>query len=339
MKKSFIVSWILTRIMWYLLTLWGGVTVAFMTFRLVPGNPIGAYVTQLMQQGVYEINPIEAEKLINEYKKQFGLEGDLLTQYISYFKEVILHHNLGISLLSFPTPVQVLILRALPWTIILLTETTILSWLLGNILGVVVGWKRDTKIDLIMTPLALFFSQIPYYILAVVLILSYVYITGTLPPMGAYSSSPEVSLTFLFDVASHAVLPSLSLILAGSCGWLISMRSLSISILGEDYLMFAQAKGLKKGRLISRYLLRNALLPQVTALAIALGSVVNGAYLVEYIFNYPGMGRLFITALGRLDYNTIQGCVMLTIFSVLTAILIIDLIYPFIDPRVKYEGE
>ncbi|NHV06510.1 MAG: ABC transporter permease [Thaumarchaeota archaeon] len=341
MKRRSLVTWLLTRIGWYILTLWSAVTVAFITFRLVPGNPIGAYVTQLMQQGKYEINPVEAEKLINEYKKTFGLEGDLLTQYICYFKEVIFHHNLGVSFISFPTPVQVLIIRALPWTIALLSETTVFSWLLGNIIGIIVGWKRGTKVDSVVTSLALVFSQIPYYIVAVVLILLFVYITGTLPPRGAYSSTlyPEFSLTFFLDVAYHAVLPSLSLILVGLCGWLISMRSLAVSILGEDYLLFAQAKGLKEHRILSRYLFRNALLPQITGLAIALGSIVNGAYLVEYVFNYPGMGYLFVTALGRLDYNTIQGCVMLTIFTVLTAILLIDITYPLLDPRIRYGGE
>ncbi|MEM3427785.1 MAG: ABC transporter permease [Thermoproteota archaeon] len=339
MKKNDFIIWMLKRIGWYVLTLWGATTVAFLTFRLVPGNPIRAYVAQLMFQGQYVMDPNEVKNLVNEYKKVFGLEGDLLTQYVSYFREVFLHGNLGVSFIDFPTPAQVVILRALPWTIVLLSETTIFAWLLGNLLGVIIGWKRGTKLDTAVTSFALVLSQIPYYIMAVVLILAFVYITGTLPPLGAYSAvTPELSLTFILDVARHALFPSLSLIIVGFCGWLISMRAMSISVLGEDYIMFAQAKGLKEGRIIRRYLLRNALLPQVTGLAIALGSIVNGAYLVEYIFNYPGMGRLFITALSMLDYNTIQGCVMLTIFTVLTAILILDMIYPLIDPRIRYEG-
>jgi len=183
-------------------------------------------------------------------------------------------------------------------------------------------------------------SQIPYYLVALLLVMVLAYLLGVFPTRWAFSPTitPTLSLEFIVDVLYHATLPALSLILVSAFGLLISTRALTITILGEDYILFAQAKGLKKIKILNRYVLRNVLLPQVTGLAMALGFIVNGFYLIEWIFSYPGIGTLLVQAIPALDYNTIQGIILISIFTVLTANLIIDIIYPLIDPRIRTGG-
>ena len=182
-------------------------------------------------------------------------------------------------------------------------------------------------------------SRIPYYVLAVMLILLFAYYIPIFPPSGAMpmGAVPRLEASFFLDLLRHATLPALSIILASLGGWVIGMRSLMINIQGEDYILFAEAKGLKRSTIMMRYAARNALLPQVTKLALSLGYIVSGALLTEAIFAYPGLGNLYITALGLNDYNLIQGMTLLIIFTVLTANLVIDLLYPLLDPRIRYE--
>jgi len=337
--KNPVVRYVGKRLLAYIVTLWGAFTIAFFAFHLVPGNPIGAYISSLAARYSWSVQG--AGTIIEEYKKKFGLDADLFTQYVNYLKELILNGNMGPSFLAFPTPTQVLILRALPWTIILLSESILISWVLGNIIGALIGWRRGSKVDSAISSVALALQQVPFYILAIVLILAFAYIFGTLPPMGAFSQalSPGLTLEFILSVMYHAILPSLSLVLAGVAGWIISMRSLVVSIVGEDYLRLAEAKGLKRARILMRYAFRNALLPQITGLAMAIGFMLNGFFLVEYLFRYPGLGRLFVEAINNLDYNVLQGIVLLMMFSVITANLLIDLLYPLIDPRIRYGGK
>ena len=278
------------------------------------------------------------DEIVEAYKKMFGLEGDLFTQYVSYLSQV-LRGSLGISIAFFPTPVEALIARALPWTIGLLTTTIILSWILGNLFGALIGWSRSSKINMAIASICLVLSRIPYYLLALVLILVFAYYIPLFPVSGAMrmGAVPKLSLDFILDVIRHAFLPSLSIILSSLGGWLISMRSLIINLQGEDFLLFAEAKGLKRNTILMKYAFRNALLPQVTGLALSLGYTVSGSLLVEAIFAYPGVGNLYVTALGLNDYNLIQGMTLIIIFSVLTANLLIDLLYPLIDPRIRYE--
>jgi len=337
MKKA-LVLYITKRISTYILTLFVGLTVTFVLFRLVPGNPIGALLTSMEQQYSYSVP--EARKVIDEYKRAFNLEGDLFTQYVTFLKELILHQNLGPSFISFPKPAQELIARALPWSIGLLGVSVIIAWILGNVIGVLAGWLKDKKISQALFVFSLFFSQIPSYFLAIILVLTLGYMLTLFPTRGAYSptATPGLTIDFILDVIRHAVLPSLSLILVSFCGWIISMRSLVVSILGEDYLIFAEAKGLPKKKIFSRYVMRNALLPQVTGLAMTLGFTVNGSLIVESIYVYPGIGTLFSNAITYLDYNTIYGCVLVSMLTVLTANLILDFVYPLIDPRVRIGG-
>jgi len=279
------------------------------------------------------------KQLIDVYKQKFGLDKDLLTQYLNYLRQLFLEFDFGPSFINFPHSAKELIISRLFWSIGLLSISTIIAWVIGLIAGTLVGWKRGSKLDSALFTLALCMSRIPLYLSALLLVLVFAYVLGVFPLKWAYSPTlaPSLNLEFVLDVIHHATLPALSLILVVAFGWLISARAITITILGEDYLLFAQAKGLKKVTILYRYVLRNTLLPQVTGLAMSLGSIVNGFYLIEWIFSYPGIGSLLTLALSALDYNTIQGITLISIFAVLTANLIVDIIYPLVDPRIRQE--
>ena len=330
--------YLLRRLATYVLTIFGSFTVAFIFFRMMPGNPLGALITTMRQQYSYTIP--DADKMIEEYERLLGINGNWFEQYVRYVSNVVLRFDLGPSLTAFPTHAQVLIFQALPWTIGLLGISVILAWFIGLVLGGIVGWRRNFPGSELLTTLAIGFSQIPQYFVALLLIFLFAYTLLWFPARGAYPATmqPGLTLPFLMGLLRHSFLPALSIVVVSVSGWLISTRSLMISILGEDYLLFADAKGLRPGYIFSRYALRNALLPQLTGLAISLGFIMNGAFLVEYIFTYPGIGTLFINAIGILDYNTVQGIVLISIVAVLTANLLLDLLLPLVDPRIRLGG-
>ena len=338
MKKSAIVSYLIKRIALYLFTLWGAFTIAFMFFHMVPGDPISAYVRSLEQRGR---QVPDAEKLVEEYRKMMGLDGSLFEQYTRYLGNVFLRFELGPSFIGFPTPAEKHIFLALPWTVGLLGIATIISWILGFLLGGIVGWRRDSIFSRVLTNLALVISQIPAYFMALALLFIFAYTLLWLPRRGAFDASiPKgFTLEFIGSVIRYGTLPALSLVLFSMFGWLISTRSIVVSILGEDYLVWAKAKGLPDGKILRSYVLRNAMLPQVTGLAMSLGFILNGALLVEILFNYPGLGTLFRDTIGLLDYNTVQGIMLMSITAVLTATLLLDLLLPLIDPRVAREAK
>jgi len=322
----------------YLITLWGAFTAAFIFFRLIPGDPIGAIVAQLEQQGQYGAQG-GSQAIVDYYRKTFGLDGNLFSQYVHYLNRIFLHHDFGPSIVSYPTSSQTLILRALPWTLGLLGTATLLAWVIGVIGGTFVGWARTSRVAGFVTNLALLLSHVPAYFVALFLVFFLAYRTPLFPPNGAYDASLTIgwNVPFILSVSKHAVIPVAATALVGACNWLITTRTLVLSILGEDYLTFAAAKGLSTRRILNRYVLRNAWLPQITALGIALGAVINGNVLVERLFRYPGVGNLLVDAILVKDVNTAQGIVILLIFLVLTLNLIIDLCLPLFDPRVKYQ--
>jgi peptide/nickel transport system permease protein len=330
------VAYAARRVALYLGSLWGAFTVTFLFFRMIPGDPIEAFVTSLQQQYVY--NAQASNAVVDHYRKLFGLEGNLFQQYLHYMNQLIVTHDLGPALLDFPEPAQIPILRALPWTIGLLGLSAVIAWIAGVLLGALVGWRRDSKVSEWVTNFALAFSHVPYYFVALMLIFIVAYRFAWLPASAAYDPSVDVgfNLAFALSVLQHGLLPAISIVFIGVCNWMISTRMLIVTTLGEDYLTFADAKGLNPRHILTQYALRNCYLPQVTAFGISLGFIFNGNVLVEQLFNYPGVGNLLIKAIGILDYDTIQGIVALVIFAVLTANLAIDLILPFLDPRVKY---
>jgi peptide/nickel transport system permease protein len=335
-KLSPTVSYYLRRLVLYLITLWGSLSASFFFFRLMPGDPISGIIAQLESKGQY--SSIErSEDLVKFYREEFGIDGSMAEQYVRYFERVILHFDFGPSVLSYPTPATDLIMRAMPWTLGLIGASTLLSWIIGVLAGTLVAWTRKSKVSEWVTNFCLVLSHIPAFFVALILIIWISYKWNLLPPNGAYDNrlTPGWDIDFILSVIRFGTLPVLAGVVVGFAGWLIGTRALVVSILGEDFLTYANAKGLTPKRILLSYVLRNAWLPQIASLGIILGGVVNGNVLVERLFRYPGVGNLLVDSVGIKDVNTAQAVVTLFIFLVLTANLIIDLLLPLIDPRVK----
>ena len=317
-----------------LITVFISITIVFLVPRLVPGDPMGAILLNMASVG----GSRGATALVEEYTRLFGLDQPLWAQYLSFLRELI-RGNLGYSIGSFPSHVSDLLRVSLPWTVGLLLVTTLVSWVLGSVIGAVVGWHgRKSRFFQGLVPVALLLYTIPYYILALILVFLFAFYWDIFPLSGAYSvaSSPEWSLDFALDVLYHAALPALSIVLVSLGWWFLSMRSLIKTLKGEDYILNAEAMGLKEGRILWGYAFRNALLPQATGLAISLGHIVGGALITEVIFAYPGVGWLIFNAIKSLDFPVIQGGVLVIILAVALANFLIDIAYPFIDPRIRY---
>ena len=338
MRRGAILGYLARRLGLYIFTIWGAFTIAFIFFHMVPGDPMASYVRAMQQRG-RQIP--DAEQLIENYRKMMGLDGSLATQYGRYVYNVLIRFDLGPSFIGFPTPATKHIMLALPWTVGLLGLSTIIAWVIGFVLGGIVGWKRESAGSRFMTSLGLVISQIPPYFIALALLFAFAYTLMWLPRRGAFDASVSKAFTweFIKSVIRFGTLPALSLVLFSLFGWMISTRSMVVSILGEDYLVYAKSKGLPPGKVLRSYVLRNAMLPQATGLALSLGFILNGAYLVEILFNYPGMGLLFRDTISLLDYNTIQAITLISIMAVVTATLLIDLFLPLIDPRVARESK
>ncbi|MGH2533028.1 MAG: ABC transporter permease [Thermomicrobiales bacterium] len=331
------VAYVARRFGLYLITLWGAFTASFIFFRLLPGDPITAMVSELARQGEYS-SQSGSEEVVEHYQEVFGLNGSLLEQYLRYMERLIIHQDFGPSIMSYPTSSMELVLRSLPWTIGLVGTATLLGWVIGVIGGTFVGRARRSRVGDAITNVALLLSHIPAYFVALFLVFFLAYRNPIFPPNGAYNASLEIgwSWDFIVSVIKYGTLPVVATVIVSASGWLIGTRALVVNILGEDYLTYAEAKGLSPWRILNRYVMRNAWLPQIAALGIVMGGVINGNILVERLFRYPGIGNLSIEAINRKDVNTAQGVIAILIFGVLTLNLIIDLLLPLFDPRIKH---
>lgn len=310
-------------------------TVVFVLPHLVPGDPMAAIMAKLRAVGA----GTASQALIQDYTQRFGLDKPLWQQYLNFLVQLA-RGDLGYSIAQFPARVADLIFAALPWTLGLLAITTLLSWIIGSILGAIVGWRESSSpIVRGFVFVALVAYTTPYYILAIILLFAFAFFIPIFPLAGAYTvgNSPELSLKFAWDVIQHAALPALSIVLVSLGWWFLSMRSLITSVKGEDYILWAQAKGLTPGRILWSYAFRNALLPQATGLALSLGYLVSGALVTEVIFGYPGVGWVIFNAIKGLDYPVIQGGVLLIILSVAVTNFLLDMTYPLLDPRIRQE--
>ena len=330
-----LIIYFVKRVILYLLIFIISLSAFFFFINLVPGDPVTRYVQQLEQR--YGMSTPLTEEIVNKYKEAFGLDKDLLTRYILYIRRLVFKFDFGPSFVAFPKPAYSLIVDALPWSIGLLGTAVLISWILGIFIGTVIGWKRESKVSNFILICGLVASQIPPYLLALILVMIFSFGLNLFPMGGAYSAAlkPGFNFRFISSLVYHAFLPSMCLILIYVFGVMISQRALIVNLLGEDFLKLAEAKGLDRKRLIKRYILRNTLLPQTTGLALSLGFIVNGFFLIEWIFNYPGIGRLFMMAIREMDYNVLMGITVTTMFCVLTANLIIEFLYPLIDPRIR----
>jgi peptide/nickel transport system permease protein len=317
------------------LTIWLGSTIIFAIPRMVPGDPVAAMIGRMSQSAGRVENSAE---IINAWRARFGLDAPVPIQYLRFLRNSVTF-DLGYSLGQFPETVGEMVAQAVPWTMGLLAMATVISFVLGNLIGALMAWAPTPTWLRRLLPLSLTFTSIPYFMLAILLIYTFGFGLRLLPTSGGYGRNLIISWNwdYMVSVAQHAVLPAMSIVIASMGYWALGMRGMMITNAGEDYIILGRAKGLSPTRLFLRYAVRNAVLPQVTALALTLGSIVGGAVLVEYLFAYPGMGYLLYQGIVTNDYALIQGIVFILILTTATAVLIIDLIYPLIDPRISYQ--
>jgi peptide/nickel transport system permease protein len=336
LKRYPILGYYLRKGLAYIFTIWGAFTITFFLFRLLPANPIDAWVKTLERQYSRQ-GSADSANVAAYYKEQFGLNGTIWDQYTHYLYNVFIKGDLGPSFINYPNKVQDLILQRLPWTITLLFTSILLAWVLGLIVGLLSAWFRETRVSGAITNVSIALSQIPAYLIALFLVLFLGYQWRLLPTRGAWDAQYPIGLNlpFIGSVLQHAILPATAIIIVSVAGWILSTRSLIVALLGEDYLQYAEAKGLKPWDIMRRYALRNAMLPQATGLALTLGAAMNGQLLIETLFIYPGLGELMARAIQYFDFNTMMGIILISIFSVMTASLIVDLALPLIDPRIR----
>jgi peptide/nickel transport system permease protein len=315
----------------YIVTAIVAITVNFFIPHLMPGNPVLTLIGRMQAQ----ISP----QTIHALELQYGVNTTtgLWGQYLHYWSQ-LLHGNLGISLSSYPTPVTTLIRGALPWTVGLVGVATVLSFVLGTLVGIVVAWRRGSWLDNIL-PAMTFFQAVPYFFLAILAVALFATKLSWFPQNSAYdiTLNPGFSGAYIASVLDHAVLPALTIVLASIAGWIITMRNVMITTMDEDYVLIAQAKGLPRGRVIS-YAARNAILPSVSGFSLAVGFIVSGALLTEIVFSYPGVGFVLLQAISNEDYPLLQGIFLVITFAVLAANLLADFVYAFLDPRTRQEA-
>ena len=328
-------DYLLKRLGLFLLILWLASTVNFILPRLGGQDPIRAQLgAQAAMGGASQVG---MKEMIAEYDARFGLDKPLFQQYLTYLGDT-LRLDFNISMASYPTKVVDIIWRSLPWTITLLGMTTLLSWALGTVIG---AWLTQPNaprmLRFILAPV-LTLSAIPFFLLGLLLIYLLGFQLKLFPLAGGYDQGllPGWDPKVIVNMVYHSILPALSIILASIGFWTLGMRGVMISTRGEDYLLFAEAKGLRDRTIFLRYAIRNALLPQLTALALALGNIVSGAVLVEVVFQYPGVGSLLYQSIRSSDFYMIQGVVFIIIVAIGFATLILDLVYPLLDPRINY---
>jgi peptide/nickel transport system permease protein len=261
---------------------------------------------------------------------------NLLQQYISYLSSVV-HGEFGVSYSYFPFSVTHMIGEALPWTVVLVGVTQVISFVVGTVLGAWAAHRRGSRLDSFVTLSSTFLGSLQFFWIALLLIYLFAITLQWFPDSGGYGggSSPGLNFTFFSDAFQHSVLPALALLITGPVGWIIGMRNNMVQTLGEDYARLAKAKGLRERRIAWTYGARIAILPSVTGFAIALGSILGGTVLVESIFNYPGLGRLLLEAVSNRDYPLMQALFLFTTVGVLVANLLADVVYGVLDPRVR----
>ena len=324
---------LLRRLGVYLLAAWVAITVSFLLPRVVPGNPVAGAVARASQSGNCNSQCVIAV----EEQLGYNVHTSVWEQYLSYIGNLA-HGDLGHSW-SENAPVGSLILSYLPWTLGLLVVATTVSFVAGTTIGVLMAWRRGSWFEWVL-PAATFFQALPYFFLALVLVLIFGQ-TGTMlkwfPSLfgyDIYGVTPGLNAPYIASIIGHAILPALTVVLASTAGFILAMRNNMITTMDEDFVLVAQAKGLPAKRVIW-YAARNALLPVVANFTVAISLVVAGQILVEIVFNYPGIGFHLYDALGKLDYSLVQGIFVVITLVVLAANLLADVVYVLIDPRAR----
>lgn len=348
LKRYPTLHYISSRAGWYFLTFLAAVTINFFLPRLGPSNPVDI----IMARVGAGLDTQAAKEKEESYLKEFGLvqvdkngsivrdasgkpvKASALRQFVSYITMSV-KGDLGTSFLNYPKKVTDIIKGAILWTLALQIPTIIFGWLIGNLLGALAAYRRGA-FDKVIFPLALLASAIPFFAFGMILVYLFGINFPILPAIGGYAEDliPTFSWVFFSSAAYHYVLPFLSIFLILAGGQAIGMRSMCIYELGTDYIKYAKWLGVKENKILY-YMFRNAMLPQLTGLALSLGTMVGGALITEMIFSYPGLGMAVLTAIQGNDYPLIQGCTLLVTICVLIANFSVDIMIGFLDPRVR----
>jgi len=325
------------RIAMFFLVVFVAASFNFLIPRLAPGNPIGAINSRMSQASAGIEN---GQAMFEAYRQRFGLDQPIYVQYLKYMWNTV-RLDLGQSLSAYPAEVWEIIRPAVGWSIGLIGVSVLLTFAFGIAIGALLAWRGTPGVVRAVLPITMIGGVLPYYLLAMLLLYVLGFSLRLFPMSGAFTSGipAELSWPYLSSVLRHATLPALSIILTSVGGWALTMRGLMVNTIGEDYMLLADAKGLNKWRILWWYSVRNAIPPQLTHLGIALGYVVSGAILVEIVFSYPGLGYQLYQSIVNSDYTVIQGITLILAVSVGLSVLIIDLIYPRLDPRVTYVAE
>jgi peptide/nickel transport system permease protein len=325
--------YVLRRLVLFVITLWVALTVNFFIPRLMPGNPAEAMMARFHGR----VNPDALKAL----EVAFGVntQKPLPVQYVDYLGNTFTGH-FGVSLTFFPQNVSTVLLQALPWTLGLVGLTTIIAFVAGTLIGLVAGWKRGGIVDTILPPVFVITGALPFFWVGLLLVLLFSVTLNILPNEGAYDVTQIMGINgpFIASVLSHAILPAVTILIVSIGGWILTMRNNVVTILADDYIRMARAKGLSNSSIMYRYAARNAVLPNLAGFAMSLGFVVSGSILVEYTFNYPGIGYMLLQAVDNQDYPLMQAMFVMITVTVLVAILICDFLTVMLDPRARTEG-
>jgi peptide/nickel transport system permease protein len=335
---TFLKRYLIPRLIQYVLVIWLGITIVFFIPRLTPSDPVMKMVGELQARGS-TLEPGTMDDIIEDLTEMYGLEGSWIDQYWAFWGRLF-HGDMGVSFFQFPTRVNDLIAISMPWTLGLLLISTAISWILGNIMGGLAGYYSRKGWSRTLDAIAMVIRPLPYYVFAFTLLLLFAstLVFRWFPVTGGASlgALPSFTWGYIKDVLWHAALPLLSLTILGGAVNFQIMKLLVQNVNAESFVQYAKLGGVTENRIVGKYVIRNALLPQITGLALGLGQIFSGALITEIVYGYPGMGMLLYNSIVRGDYNLIMGITIYSIVGITTAILILDLTYPLFDPRVRY---
>ena len=329
-------SYIGNRLLTFFLTVLIAASVIWVIPRLSPVDPAEAMLGRMAAGAGFVEN---ADQILADLRSRFGLDEPLWKQYVVYLKNILVF-DFGVSVANFPTPVSQMLAAALPWTLGLMIFSVLIAFVIGNAAGAFMAWQETPRIWKVAIPAAMVFTSIPPILSGLLLMWFFAAQLEWFPLTGSYGlfETPGWNWEFILSVIHHGTLPALSIVIVTFGFWALGMRGLMATVQSEDYVALAKAKGLRPRYVLYRYMIRNAILPQVTAFALKIGLLVTGQILVERIFSYNGMGKLIYDAILNQDFAVIQGASYIVILMTAASVLIVDLIYPFIDPRIRHGG-
>jgi len=333
---TFIKRYLIPRLIQFFLVIFLGITAVFIIPRLLPNDPVAAMIGVMQARGA-QMEPGAMDSAIRTLKEMYGLEGSWWQQYIAFWSRLF-RGDFGVSFFQFPTTVNEMVARAMPWTLGLLLTSAAINWTLGNIIGGLAGYFSRKRWSRILDAITMFIRPQPYYVFAFMLLIVFGYFLPWFPVAGGTALGRKLLFNWatIKDILWHSFLPELSMITLGAAINFQTMKLIVQNVNSENFVQYAKLGGVTESRIVGKYVIRNGILPQITGLALSLGQIFSGALITEIVFSYPGMGTLLFNAIVNGDYNLIMGITIFSILGITTAMLVLDLIYPLFDPRVRY---